>query len=75
MAGGNGPATPGQAAPEPWRATWMAFIDAAGFEKRPLAEGDELDPQWRASWEAAAKAGHAAIAARDDAPEPELELW
>lgn len=44
---------------EPWRAAWMAFVDASGFEPsavRDLASGDDLDPEWKTAWEAAAKA-------------------
>ncbi len=47
--------TPGQA-DEPWRAAWMAFLDASGFDPRLYVEGDDLDPQWVAAWKATAQA-------------------
>ena len=60
------------ATPEPWRAAWMAFRDAAGFDTAAdRAPDDELDAQWIAAWTAAAQA---AIAAQEPQPAPgELE--
>ena len=52
-------AAPGQAsaAVEPWRAAWMAFREAAGFDYADdRAPDDELDAQWIAAWTAAAQA-------------------
>jgi hypothetical protein len=59
----DGPAsaavTPGQA-DEPWRAAWLAFREAAGFDyAADRAPDDELDAQWIAAWKAAAKAATA----------------
>ena len=49
--------TPEQAPQEPWRATWLAFREAAGFEYADdRTPDDELDAQWIASWKAAAQA-------------------
>jgi hypothetical protein len=60
--------TPGQADPlEPWRAAWLAYREAAGFDPRAdLASDDEVDPTWRTSWESAARA---AIQASPEAAE------
>jgi hypothetical protein len=49
--------TAGEAPVEPWRAAWLAFREAAGFDYADdRAPDDELDAQWIAAWQAAAAA-------------------
>ena len=63
-------AKPGQAAYEAWFNAAHAFVPAAGTTAAEVwARGT---PDWHDTWEAAAKAGHAAIAAQDARPAPGL---